>query len=182
MIATLRPFLTPWPWRIKVLVGCLGYTVFIVVVPRMFPSMASWPWGIRVVLVGLAWVALLVMLWMLAHVLKAYVFAPFLKETLDTRSPKAKEKLADSLMSVGTAIHSASPVAVLIFPVTAFINAVVSGWKDPVPMDALAAWLTADWRTWVRLVSAFGRWIVAHALFLFILGLAFFLPSVSFIR
>jgi hypothetical protein len=43
---------------------------------------------------------------------------------------KAKEKPADSLMNISTTLYSAVVIGVLVFPVTAFIQSLVSG-TDP---------------------------------------------------
>jgi hypothetical protein len=185
MRAPLRTFLTSWPWRIKVMVGFLGYIVVVDVVTRLSLSMTSWPRGVRVVLfwlwVGEVLAVLLVILWLVPHVLKTYVFtyvfAPFIKKhTFATRSPKAQERFADSLMRVGTTIHSATYVALLVFPLTALITFITSG-TDPLPADALETWLRADWGTVMSWVYALVNWGDAHFLFLLLFLLTWVLPS-----
>jgi hypothetical protein len=46
---------------------------------------------------------------------------------LKDRSPRSKEKFADSIMSVANAIHSAAFIGVLVFPLTAFVTAMFTG-------------------------------------------------------
>jgi hypothetical protein len=178
MAGSLRKYMASWSWRSTVIVGGLGYLAFINVGPRLFPSMASWPWDVRVVLSRLARIMPLIL---------AVLASPFAIRAgryisrwerglkLDTRSDKAKEKLADSLMSVGTAIHSATLVAILVFPVTAFISLVARG-TDPLPADALDTLLRGDWLTlptWV----AFGRWVYAHLLFTALFTVTLLFPA-----
>jgi hypothetical protein len=115
------------------------------------PSIAAvWPWGL-VIAQGLMLLALLVMGWIASDVLARYVVGPFLMFSLGdkkfpNRTPKAKEKAADSLMSVGTAVHSATLIGLLVFPLTAFIQTMASG-TDPV--SALVSWWRPDrWSWW----------------------------------
>ena len=53
---------------------------------------------------------------------------------LEKRSVKSKEKFADGLMSLANTIHGAALVAILVFPLTAFISAVLTG-------GAMFSWL-----------------------------------------
>jgi hypothetical protein len=52
---------------------------------------------------------------------------------LSERSLKAKEKFADSNMSVASSIASAVFIGVLVFPLTAFISAIALG-SEPFPL------------------------------------------------
>jgi hypothetical protein len=142
--------------------------------------MTSWPWGARVILFWLGNIMpliLAVLVYPLA--VRAGRYTPRWERglELDTRSDKAKEKLADSLMSVGTAIHSATLVAILVFPVTAFISLVARG-TDPLPADALDTLLRGDWLTpptWV----AFGQWVYAHLLFTALFTVTLLFPALT---
>lgn len=57
---------------------------------------------------------------------------------LEQRSLKAKEKFADSLMSLANTIHSAVLIGVLVLPLTTFIAGVFSG-AEPVSFWAILA-------------------------------------------
>jgi hypothetical protein len=144
MEVSLRTFVASWPWRIKVFVGCLVYIAFIEVVPRMSPSIASWPWSVRAVLVALELIAIFAAYMIFSAVIAKYIVSPFMKWSFDvkfeTRSDKAKEKIADSFMSTGTAIQSAVLIGMLVAPFTAFIQALLGG---PDPVMFLYEWLGA---------------------------------------
>jgi hypothetical protein len=145
----MRAKLRMWmgSWRVWVTIGCLVY----IGLDRMLaPFTAAWP-GMVWVASGLLLMALLFVSVIVSWILIHYVLRPFIRVSLGdqkfpSRTPKAKEKLADSLMSVGTALHSATFIGLLVFPCTAFIQAMTSG-TDPV--SALVAWWRPErWSGW----------------------------------
>jgi hypothetical protein len=85
------------------------------------------------------------------------------------RTEKAKEKLADSLMSMGTAVQSATFIGLLVFPFTVFIQ-VIAGGIDPVAalvswwQRAGGSWMSPAWWSW---------WHTGMLLVLFVGPLAF---------
>jgi hypothetical protein len=126
-------------WQVWVIVACL---VYIWGVHGQGPRIAAvWPRGLWVA-IGLFHVALLVLSW---FPLK-YIVVPYLMflqgEKKGGRTHKAKEKLADSLMSFSTAVSSAVWISVLVFPFTAFIQAMARG-IDPV--EAVVSWWRPEW-------------------------------------
>jgi hypothetical protein len=142
----MRAKLRTWmgSWRVYVTIGCL---VYLGLLYKWGPVIeAVWPRG----LVIAQWLMLLALCF-LGDVLARYVLAPFLVFSLGdkkfpNRTPKAKEKAADSLMSVGTAVGSAVWISLLVFPLTAFIQ-VMAGGTDPV--SALVSWWRPDrWSSW----------------------------------
>jgi hypothetical protein len=83
--------------------------------------------------------------------LARYVLHPFFMLVLGdkkfpSRTSKAKEKAADSLMSVSNAIHSATWISLLVFPLTAFIQSRASG-TDLVSALGLL-WQPDRWSWW----------------------------------
>jgi hypothetical protein len=121
----MRAKLRTWmgSWQVWVIVVCLAY---IWGVRGRGPAIvAVWPWGLWVA-VGLFYVALLVFTWFSCKYLLV-PFLVFLAGMHDGRTAKAKEKFADSLMSFSTALSSAVWISVLVFPFTAFIQAMASG-------------------------------------------------------
>ena len=80
----------------------------------------------------------------------------FIDKELNKRTAKAKEKYADALMSLSTAICSATFIAVLLFPLTAFIQAMTSGTKPVAP------WVLQD-------LEHAPRWWVFYHFVLFVL-------------
>src|SRR5262245_44716310 len=62
------------------------------------------------------------------------------------RTAKAKEKAADSLMSMGTAVQSATLIGLLVVPFTTYIQVIVGG-IDPVA--ALVSWWQRPRGDWV---------------------------------
>jgi hypothetical protein len=134
MSAKLRTWMGSW--RVWVIIGCLAYIGLVHWQGSRIA--AAWPGGVWVA-VGLLFLALLVVVWIVNDVLTRYVFVPFFtrlqgKKTNDLTA-KAREKFADSLMSISTAIASAVFISVLVFPLTVFIQTMALG-KDP-----LWAWL-----------------------------------------
>ncbi|HEX9868843.1 MAG TPA: hypothetical protein VGC99_09660 [Candidatus Tectomicrobia bacterium] len=104
--------------------------------------MASWPWGVWVPR-GLWLLALLFVLWIvLKYLLVPYIIFPcYTWLTFKGRTAKAKEKLADSLMSCSTAVFSAVCISLLIFPLTAFIQTMA---REIDPVEALVSWWHPD--------------------------------------
>jgi len=127
-----------------VAVGCaafIGLTVW------LGPFIRLWSWGVRVVVLGLVVMALLVAGLILGHAFASLLMYLLLGRELNRRTPKAKEKLADSLMSVSTATQSATLIGLFVFPLTAFIQTMVSG-IDPV--EALVSWWQRVGSSWMR--------------------------------
>ena len=94
----------------------------------------AWPWSGYIVF-GLLMLAGLVLVGIMLYVFVYYMAGPALtsivEKELDKRTAKAKEKYADGLMSLNTAICSATFIAVLLFPLTAFIQS-ISNMTNPV--------------------------------------------------
>ena len=111
---------------------------------------AVWPWG-EWIAVGLGVLAVMVVCWIVLDLFIRYVLHPFFMAVLgdkksSSRTPKAKEKFADSLMSVSNAVHSATWISLLVFPLTAFIQSMAGG-TDPVAK--LVDWWRPDrWSWW----------------------------------
>lgn len=158
MVARLRTLIASWPsytW-----VG-LSFGLFIAIaegVKRCFPAVLSWPWSVSIV-ITVEFIGILVLCMVFGHIVAEYVVFPFLNRTLDvkvkSRSDKAKEKWAESLMKIGTTVDSATLITILVFPLTVFIQGIASG-TDPV--SALRAWWAGPpWSWWhtALLVSLF---------------------------
>jgi hypothetical protein len=134
-------------WRVWVTVGCL---VYIGLARGQGPRIvAVWPAGLWVAQ-GLLLLALLFVGWIVTDAVARYVAVPFLTflegKPLDRRTAKAQEMFADSLMSLSTAVVSAVLIGLLVFPFTAFIQAIAGG-IDPVA--ALVSWWQPDrWSWW----------------------------------
>jgi hypothetical protein len=164
----LRVFLTLWPWYIWLSIGCFVFMMIIYAATKGFTEIDLWPLHVRIIVLCLYWIAILVGLTCIAKpggVALAKVLLMGVLPEIEDRTDKAKEKLADSLMSVGNTIHSATLLGILVVPLTAFIQAIVSG-KDPV--SPLLAYLgtggTAKW----------------HGFLLgFLLGLLIMVPSMA---
>lgn len=60
---------------------------------------------------------------------------------LSDRSPKSKEKFADSLMAVANMIHGAVLVSIFVFPLTAFLTAIF-GNQEPFSFIAIIRRMT----------------------------------------
>jgi hypothetical protein len=151
----MRAKLRTWigSWQVWVIVVCLAY---IWGIRGRAPAIAAvWPWGLWVA-VGLFLLALLVLIWFLLKYL-VVPFLVFLAGMHDGRTAKAKEKFADSLMSMSTAIFSALLIALLVFPFTTFIHTMTGG-TDPVV--ALVAWWQPDrWSGWHSVVFLGAFWV-----------------------
>lgn len=123
----------------------------------------AWPWSGYIVF-GLLMLAVLVLVGIMLYVFVYYMAGPALtsivEKELDKRTAKAKEKYADGLMSLNTAICSATFIAVLLFPLTAFIQS-ISNMTNPVVQ-----------MPWVLRIS--GMW--EALLFDVVLFTLFFLP------
>jgi hypothetical protein len=89
----------------------------------------AWPWSGYIVF-GSLLLALLILDCIGAYVLVYHMAGPsltsFVDKELNKRTAKAKEKYADGLMSFSTALCSATFIAGLLFPLTAFIQAITS--------------------------------------------------------
>jgi hypothetical protein len=158
----LRTFLASWPWYRWLFFG----SGIILMALGLLPVTASWPWPVRIVAYGLGGIALLVFfvaMVIISAEMVAVLLTGILPETAG-RTDKAKEKLADSFMSVGNTIHSATLVAILVVPLTVFLQTTVCG-KDP------AALLPA----YLHTVGTDGtaRW------YGFLLGVLIFVPIVA---
>jgi len=109
--------------------------------------------------------ALIVLSW---FILK-YIVVPFLMflqgEKKGGRTAKAKEKLADSLMSFSTAVFSAIVISVLVFPFTAFIQTMARG-TDPVAA-VVSGWPPAWWSGWHTAVFLILFWVPFSVAMLF---------------
>jgi hypothetical protein len=150
----MRAKLRTWirSWRVWVIVACLAY---IGGLHWRGPANAAmgppWVWITK----GLVVVALLVLTW---FVLKYLAFPWFMYfygegEKKGGRTDKAKEKLADSLMSFSTAVGSTLLISVLVVPFTAFIQAIARD-VDPVEM-VVSRWPPAWWSGWHTAVFLF---------------------------
>jgi hypothetical protein len=145
-------------WRVWMAVVCV---VYLGLGPLVMRALAAWPGAVNVAY-GLAVLALLFMSWIVGDVFTRYVISPFLMVSLGdkkwtSRTPKAKEKAADSMMSVGTAVHSATFISLLVFPFTAFIQTMASG-TDPV--SALASWWQPDRWSWWHTIMLLGLFFI----------------------
>jgi hypothetical protein len=136
MSAKLRMWLKSW-WVWAAIV-CF---VYLWLVGKYAPPIeALWPWASPwsgyIVSVSLL-LALLILGCILGYGAAYFVTESFLMlfedKELNKRTAKAKEKYADGLMSVSTALCSATFIAVLLFPLTAFIQAITSGTKPVAP-------------------------------------------------
>jgi len=125
-------------WRVWVTVGCI---VYIGLIRGQGPRIAAiWPWGVEVA-TGLLLLALLFVAWIVSDVLARYVLVPFFTllegKKIADRTAKAKEKLADSLISFSTAVLSAVCISLLVYPFTAFIQTMARGIDS---VEALMSW------------------------------------------
>jgi hypothetical protein len=96
----------------------------------------AWPWAGYIAYV----LGLLASLFLVGRMYYVFVYhmvrsslMSFVDKELHKRTAKAKEKYADGLMSFSTAICSATFIAILLFPLTAYIQAITSGTKPVVP-------------------------------------------------
>jgi hypothetical protein len=145
MGATLRTWMGSWR-VVWVTIGCLVFLAAAEVVPRWVPMMASWPFSVRLVIIGLEYIAIftveIILFYALARCL-IRLFKPYLDKVwmpFEARSDKAKEKIADSIMSISTAIFTATLIGVSVFPFTAVLNALVSGTN---PLSSLISFAQA---------------------------------------
>jgi hypothetical protein len=160
----MRAKLRTWmgSWQVWVIVACLAYLWGIRGQgPRI---VAIWPWGLWIAK-GLMLLALIVLSWFSLK----YIVVPCLMwlqgEKKGGRTDKAKEKLADSLMSFSTAVSSAVWISVLVFPFTALIQAMTRG-TDPV--EALVSgWPPAWWSWWHTAVFLILFWVPSSVALLF---------------
>jgi hypothetical protein len=146
----MRAKLRTWmgSWQVWVTIGCL---VYLGLLYRHGPFIAAlWPWGINVD-VGLLLLALLFVGLLFSDTLVRYILVPFLTrlqgKKIDDRTAKAKEKFADSLMNISTAVFSAVVIGLFVFPFTLLIQTMVRG-IDPV--DALVSWWQSAGSSWMR--------------------------------
>jgi hypothetical protein len=150
MVALLRRGMASWRWWVTVAVVCLAFYALAI---WLGPLIRLWPWEARVVVFGLAAIAGLVATLIIALALGWCLAFLLLGKELNRRTPKAREKFADSLMSCSTALLSATLIGPLVFPFTAFIQTMASG-ADP--LSALVAWWQpnrwSDWHTGMFLV------------------------------
>jgi len=135
-------------WRVWVTIGCL---VYIGLISWQWPFIAEvWPWGLVIAQV-LGLLALLFVGLIFSDTLVRYILVPFLTrlqgKKIDDRTAKAKEKFADSLMSISTAVYSAVVIGLFVFPFTLLIQTMVRG-IDPV--DALVSWWQSAGGSWMR--------------------------------
>jgi hypothetical protein len=134
MRARLRTVWASWRRSLLVLIGCLTYIALVQATVRLFPSVApslGHVWLIIAVVYFLAaYAAGFVGIYMVGAVVagtltrvltRAFPETPWAK-----RSDKAKEKFADSLLSVSNAVASATAIAVLVVPFTAFVQAMAT--------------------------------------------------------
>jgi hypothetical protein len=132
----LRMFLTSQPWYLWLGIGGIGVDTLIYAMVELFPETASWPQRVLLVVYGLFWIGFLVFFGVMMRFagggLARLLLMGVLPDIAD-RTDKAKEKFADSLMSVSNTIHSATLLGILVVPLTAFLQTIVSG-KDPVPL------------------------------------------------
>jgi hypothetical protein len=146
MAARGRRFREAWLfWPMIVVGGCLGF----IGLPLAWESfIASWPWSVKRVVPHLIGLAVMVGWLSVNNILIRLAFGD---KKWKGRTAKAKEKFADSLMSVSTAVQSAMFIGVLVFPFTAFIQAMASG-TDPV-----AALVTGygQWLSWLIIYGLF---------------------------
>lgn len=141
----MRAKLRTWigSWRVWVIVACLAYIGGIYwQAPRIA---AIWPRGVWIA-VGLALAAGVFVCWMVTSYILVPLFTRLGAKKFDERTDKAKEKWADSLMSCGTSVLGAFITSILVFPLTAFIQAVTSG-TDPVAV-VVSWWPPAWWSEW----------------------------------
>jgi hypothetical protein len=129
-------------WRVWVIVACLTY---ILGIHGRGPAIVTvWPRGLWCAF-GLFVIALLVLGWFFAKYLVAPGLMYLQGAKLDERTAKAKEKLADSLMSFSTAVLSAVWISVLVFPLTGFIQATARGID---PLEVMVSWWPPVWWSW----------------------------------
>jgi hypothetical protein len=132
----LKMFLTSRPWYLWLGIGGIVVAMIISAMVKRFPEPASWPPRVLLVVHGLFWIGLLVFFVALVGFAGGGIARLLLMGILsdiDDRTDKAKEKFADSLMSVSNTIHSATLLGILVVPLTVFLQTIVSG-KDPVPL------------------------------------------------
>jgi len=140
----MRAKLRTWmkSWQVWVIVACLAYIWGIL---WWGPAIvAVWPRG-RQVALGFLMVALLVLsCFPLKYiVVPALMFLQGVKK--GGRTAKAKEKLADSLMSFSTAVSSAVAIGALVFPFTVFIQTMAKGID---PLAVVVSWWPPQWLSW----------------------------------
>jgi hypothetical protein len=126
---------------------------------ELLPETAAWPWRVRIVVYGLLVLGLLAIFVHIVIVTGSAIAQVLLMGALsriEERTNKAKEKFADGLMSVSNTIHSATLLGLLVVPLTAFIQTIVSG-KDPVPLlfDYLCTAGTGGTGTWHGVILGF---------------------------
>jgi hypothetical protein len=160
MSAKLRTLMGSW--QVWVIVACLAY---IWGVRGQGPAIAAvWPRGLWVAQ-GLLVVALLVLSWFPLKYLVVPCFMFLQGEKKGGRTAKAKEKLADSLMSFSTAVFSAIVISVLVFPFTAFIQTMARG-TDPVAV-VVSGWPPTWWSGWHTAVFLILFWVPFSVAMLF---------------
>jgi hypothetical protein len=130
MIARLRAFLASWRRSLLVVVGCLAYLALVRVAFYEFPQVVPWlGWGLLIIVV-LEFVALGAVMYivraMMVRTLPPVIAKAFHEIPWADRSDKAKEKLADSLMSVSSTILGAVYIGVFVVPLTALLQAMVT--------------------------------------------------------
>jgi fructose-specific phosphotransferase system IIC component len=111
-----------------VLVSCLAYIALVQVAIRLPLPVPPW---LALIVLMLHLVAGIVAGFIVSAIVVALTFTPFIRKVYPEtpwaeRSDKAKEKFADSVLSVGNAIMSAASIAVFVVPLTAFLQAMVS--------------------------------------------------------
>jgi hypothetical protein len=154
MVALLRRGMASWRWWVTVAVVCLA---FIALTRWLRPFIRLWPWEAQVVVFGLSAIAGLVATLIIALPLGWCLAFLLLGKELNRRTPKAREKFADSLMSCSTTLLSATLIGLLVFPFTAFIQTMASG-ADP--LSALVAWWQPDrWSGWHAEVFVVLYWL-----------------------
>ena len=132
----LKMFLTSQPWYLWLGIGGIVVVTIIYAMVMLSPELALWPPRVLLVVYGLFWIGCLAFFGALVRS-AGRGFARFLLmgilSDIHDRTDKAKEKFADSLMSVSNTIHSATLLGILVVPLTVFLQTIVSG-KDPVPL------------------------------------------------
>jgi hypothetical protein len=129
------------------------------------PLIAESPWYVQGPAVSLWATAYLLVILMASLIPLALLLNRLLgDQKFKNRTHKAKEKTADSLMSMGTAIQSATVIGLLVVPFTTYIQVIVSG-LDPVA--ALVSWWQRSGRDWMGPPwGPWGRTILLLVLFL----------------
>ncbi len=132
----LSMFLTSQPWYLWLGIGGIVVAMISSAMVRRFPEPASWPPRVLLVVLGLFWIGFLVFFGVMVRFAGGGMARFLLMGVLPdiaNRTDKAKEKFADSLMSVSNTIHSATLLGILVIPLTVFLQTIASG-KDPVPL------------------------------------------------